>query len=152
MEKHRISDLIRLFNDEFLASHNTVLVRGGDEPIYLPADAEHPRHRIVFARGFYASALHEIAHWCIAGPRRRLLVDYGYWYRPDGRTAEEQAEFERVEARPQALEWAFSIVADFRFHVSADNLSGAPVDLDGFRRRVHSELCRYAERDRKSVV
>src|SRR5690606_23954885 len=129
MEKHRISDLIRLFNDEFLASHNTVLVRGGDEPIYLPADAEHPRHRIVFARGFYASALHEIAHWCIAGPRRRLLVDYGYWYRPDGRTAEEQAEFERVEARPQALEWAFSIVADFRFHVSADNLSGAPVDL-----------------------
>ena len=146
MEKHRISDLIRLFNDEFLASHNTVLVRGGDEPIYLPDDAEHPRHRIVFARGFYASALHEIAHWCIAGPRRRLLVDYGYWYRPDGRTAEEQAEFERVEARPQALEWAFSIVADFRFHVSADNLSGAPVDLDGFRRRVHSELCRYAER------
>ncbi len=62
MEKHRISDLIRLFNDEFLASHNTVLVRGGDEPIYLPADAEHPRHRIVFARGFYASALHELAH------------------------------------------------------------------------------------------
>src|SRR5690606_41366486 len=87
-----IADLIRLFDDEFRASHNTVLVRGGDEPIYLPADEQHPQHRVIFAHGFYASALHEIAHWCIAGPERRLLVDYGYWYRPDGRTEAEQAE------------------------------------------------------------
>ena len=69
-------------------------------PIYLPADAAHPRHRIIFARGFYASALHEpeIAHWCIAGEQRRLLelitTDYGYWYEPDGRDAITQAAFE----------------------------------------------------------
>lgn len=143
MPEHDIADLIRLFDDEFRASHNTVLVRGGDEPIYLPADEQHPQHRVIFAHGFYASALHEIAHWCIAGPERRLLVDYGYWYRPDGRTEAEQAEFERVEARPQALEWAFSLAAGFRFNVSADNLSGAPVDLAAFRRRVYAELCRY---------
>ncbi len=143
MPEHDIADLIRLFDDEFRASHNTVLVRGGDEPIYLPADEQHPQHRVIFAHGFYASALHEIAHWCIAGPERRLLVDYGYWYRPDGRTEAEQAEFERVEARPQALEWAFSLAAGFRFNVSADNLSGAPVDLAAFRRRVYGELCRY---------
>lgn len=143
--RHAIEDLIALFDDEFRLSDKTVLVRGGDEPIYLPADAEHPHHRVVFAHGFYASALHEIAHWCIAGAERRLLVDYGYWYRPDGRSAEEQVEFERVEARPQALEWAFSIAADFPFNVSADNLSGIPVDLSAFRARVHAELCRYAE-------
>lgn len=143
--QHDIHDLIRLFNAEFQVSDNTILVRGDDEPIYLPADAEYPQHRIIFAHGFYASALHEIAHWCIAGAERRLLVDYGYWYRPDGRSAQEQVEFERVEARPQALEWAFSIAAGFTFNVSADNLSGIPVDLAAFRARVHTELCRLVE-------
>lgn len=145
MSRHQITDLIRLFNDEFLSSHNTILVRGEDEPIYLPADAEHSQHRIIFAHGYFASALHEVAHWCIAGLERRLQVDYGYWYRPDGRTAAEQVEFERVEARPQALEWAFAIAANFRFNVSADNLSGIPVDRDGFRQRVHAELCRFVD-------
>lgn len=139
---HDPEDLIRLFDAEFLASDNTRLVRGGDEPIYLPADRDHPRHRIVFAHGFFASALHEIAHWCIAGPERRLRVDYGYWYAPDGRGAEQQALFEALEARPQALEWGFCLAAGFRFNVSADNLSGIPVDRDGFRRRVHAELAR----------
>jgi elongation factor P hydroxylase len=142
--QHAIGDLVDLFDDEFRLSDNTVLIRGGAEPIYLPADAEHPHHRVIFAHGFYASALHEIAHWCIAGAERRLLVDYGYWYRPVGRSEEEQVEFERVEARPQALEWAFSIAAGFPFNVSADNLSGIPVDLSAFRTRVHAELCRYA--------
>lgn len=142
MPEHRIEDLIGLFDDEFRDSESTILVPGDAEPIYLPADAEHPHHRVVFAHGFYASALHEIAHWCIAGPARRLLVDYGYWYRPDGRTASEQAEFERVEARPQAIEWAFALAAGFKFNVSADNLSVEPVDLAAFRRRVYDELCR----------
>ncbi|GAM69307.1 transporting ATPase [Vibrio sp. JCM 19236] len=26
--------------------------------------------------------MHEIAHWCVAGPKRRLLEDFGYWYEP----------------------------------------------------------------------
>ncbi len=84
---HEYQDLIAIFNDTFLETFNTKLELGGDEPIYLPADQEHPHHRIIFARGFYASALHEIAHWCVAGPERRLLEDFGYWYEPDGRTA-----------------------------------------------------------------
>lgn len=135
-------DLIRLFDRTFADSENTVLVRGGDAPLYLPADRGHPRHRILFAHGFYASALHEIAHWTIAGPARRRRVDYGYWYRGDGRSAAGQAAFETVELRPQAIEWAFSLVAGRRFRVSVDNLSGAPVDRHAFRRRVHRELCR----------
>ena len=110
--------------------------------MYLPADADHPCHRVVFAHGFYASALHEIAHWCIAGAARRRLVDYGYWYRPDGRNVEEQAAFERVETRPQAIEWALAIAAGFPFQVSVDNLSGLAVDRPAFQRRVYVELCR----------
>ena len=77
---HQYQDIIKIFNDTFFASFNTKLELGGDEPIYLPADAGTPHHRIIFARGFYASALHEIAHWCVAGPKRRLLEDFGYWY------------------------------------------------------------------------
>ena|SRR5690625_4569314 len=142
--EHDPDELIRLFNTTF-ASENTVLVRGGEEPIYLPATDEVPYHRILFAHGFFASALHEVAHWCIAGAARRQLVDYGYWYCPDGRDEEEQAAFERVEAKPQALEWAFSLAARFRFHVSVDNLSGIPVDRAAFQRRVQAELQRYID-------
>ncbi len=36
---------------------------------------------------FFASALHEISHWCVAGKARREQVDFGYWYCPDGRDA-----------------------------------------------------------------
>ena len=141
---HDPTDLIRLFNETFEQSEGVHLVRGDDEPVYLPADEHHRFHRVVFAHGFFASALHEIAHWCIAGPARRLLIDYGYWYKPDGRDRREQVEFEKVEARPQAIEWAFSIAAGSPFRVSVDNLSGEPVDQEGFRRRVHDQLLRYA--------
>lgn len=139
--EHDPADLIRLFDATF-ADENTVLIRGDDEPVYLPADAHCPRHRVVFAHGFYASALHEIAHWCIAGRQRRQLLDYGYWYEPDGRDAEQQAAFERVEVRPQAVEWGLCLAAGFRFQVSVDNLSGLAVDREGFQRRVYEELRR----------
>ncbi|HYW03349.1 MAG TPA: elongation factor P hydroxylase [Gammaproteobacteria bacterium] len=141
--RHDPDELIRLFDRTFADSENTVLVRGGEEPLYLPADGAHSRHRILFAHGFFASALHEIAHWTIAGAARRKRVDYGYWYRGDGRTASEQADFESVELRPQAIEWAFSLAARCRFRVSVDNLSGAPVDRQAFRARVHRELRRF---------
>lgn len=138
---HHYQDLITLFNDTFLEPFNTKLELGGDEPIYLPADEEQPHHRIIFARGFYASALHEISHWCVAGPERRLLEDFGYWYEPDGRTAEVQAEFEKVEVRPQAYEWILSKSAGFPFTVSCDNLHGDfEPDRLGFMRKVHNEV------------
>lgn len=123
MNEPCVDELIVLFNQLFQSSLNTILVRGDDEPVYLPADQENPHHRIIFAHGFYASALHEVAHWCVAGPERRKLEDFGYWYKPDGRSAEEQAEFEKVEVRPQAFEWLMSQAAGHRFHFSADNLS-----------------------------
>lgn len=66
---HHYEQLIEIFNSCFADDFNTRLIKGDDEPIYLPADAEVPYNRIVFAHGFYASAIHEISHWCIAGKR-----------------------------------------------------------------------------------
>ncbi|CAH0525266.1 elongation factor P hydroxylase [Vibrio hippocampi] len=138
---HQIQDLISIFNQTFFSQYNTKLVRGDDEPIYLPADSDYDYHRIIFARGFYASALHEIAHWCVAGPERRLLEDFGYWYHPDGRSEQVQAEFEQVEIRPQAYEWILSMSAGFGFTVSCDNLNGnfEPDRLD-FMQKVQQEV------------
>ena len=119
-----------LFNDCFYETYNTKLVKGEDEPIYLPAGvgegkiAPQPYAQIVFAHGFYASAMHEIAHWCLAGAQRREQLDYGYWYCPDGRTAAQQSQFQAVEIKPQAIEWGLAAAANFPFQVSCDNLSG----------------------------
>ncbi|MFS1881238.1 elongation factor P hydroxylase [Vibrio splendidus] len=138
---HQYPDIIDIFNQTFFESFNTKLELGADEPIYLPADGEVSHHRIVFARGFYASALHEIAHWCVAGPERRLLEDFGYWYEPDGRTESVQAEFEKVEIRPQAYEWIIATSAGFPFNVSCDNLHGNfEPDRLAFMNKVHSEV------------
>ena len=143
---HSNDDLIAIFNRCFLSDFNTELVLGGDEPIYLPADEAHPHHRVIFARGYFASALHEIAHWCIAGPARRLLEDYGYWYEPDGRTEHVQAEFEKVEIKPQAVEWILAASCGFRFQVSCDNLNGDhEPDRISFTNRVHDQVMQYLE-------
>jgi len=82
----------------------------------------------------------ELAHWCVAGEQRRLLPDYGYWYKPDGRTAEEQAEFERVEITPQAYEWLLTVASGRHFNFSADNLGGGFGPSDRFRQQVHARV------------
>lgn len=141
---HSPNELITLFDDLFREKYRTILVRGGEEPEYLPANTEHGLAQIVFAHGYYASALHEISHWCIAGEYRRTLHDYGYWYCPDGRTPEQQRAFEQVEIKPQALEWLFSIAAGTRFHISVDNLSGnGAADEQQFRDNVRAQAWRY---------
>lgn len=148
---HRLEDVIALFDGLFQPSYGTRLIRGGEEPLYLPADDTTPFHRVIFAHGFYASALHEISHWCIAGARRRQWEDYGYWYLPDGRDAAEQQDFEGVEVAPQALELLFSRACGRHFNVSVDNLGGeVEVDRDAFRARVEARAARY-ERERLSV-
>ena len=142
---HRCEDLIQLFDQTFSESENTRLIKGTDEPVYLPADDITPYHRVVFAHGFYASALHEIAHWCIAGKKRRQLEDYGYWYCPDGRDAAQQAEFEKVEIKPQAVEWALSLACGKAFQVSTDNLNGAEPDRHTFTENVRQQLATYMQ-------
>lgn len=141
---HDYNDLIRLFNDLFRDTETTVLVAGKDEPLYLPRDGSCPWDRVIFAHGFFASALHEISHWCIAGRERRKKVDFGYWYQPDGRTAEQQRRFEQVEVKPQALEWIFSVSARSRFNLSLDNLSGSDSgDIEQFRTHLREQVRRF---------
>ncbi len=115
------AELEQVFLDCFHAEYRTRLVGGAEEPLYQPASAE--RDAVIYYReDFAASALHEVAHWCIAGAERRNLEDYGYWYAPDGRDALQQREFELVEVLPQALEWHFALAAGVPFTVSVDNL------------------------------
>lgn len=140
-EMEQVDWLILHFNHWF--SHlNVNLVKGDFEPEYFPATVTQPA-RIQFAHGFFNSALHEISHWCIAGEQRRLLPDLGYWYAPDGRTQEQQALFEQVEIKPQAIEWLFAQAFGRKFRVSLDNLTGEGGDGRTFKDNVFAQVQRY---------
>ncbi len=115
------SAIERVFASLFATRHRTLLVGGGDEPLYEPPTTDAPG-RITYRADYAASALHEVAHWCVAGTHRRTLLDFGYWYTPDGRTPEQQAAFEKVEVAPQALESLFADAAGVLFVPSADNV------------------------------
>ncbi len=145
-DRHSGDDLIAIFNRLFAQSHNTTLEKGGDEPLYLPAGPQSGCHRLVFKHDYFASALHEIAHWCIAGAKRREQIDYGYWYAPDGRTKQQQHEFELVEVKPQALEWIFATAARYKFSVSSDNLAAGAASNHAFELAVYRQVLRYCER------
>jgi elongation factor P hydroxylase len=142
---HHYQDLITIFNGCFTAEYNTRLVKGDDEPLYLPATEGQPYHALFFAHGFFSSALHECAHWLIAGAKRRELVDFGYWYAPDGRTAEQQALFQTVEVKPQAIEWILSEATGYPFRVSVDNLDGEAFETERFKQAVYEQVIKYNE-------
>lgn len=142
---HQYQDLIQIFNECFFEKYNTLLVKGLDEPIYLPAEENRPHNELHFAYGFFASALHESSHWLIAGEQRRKLVDFGYWYAPDGRSAEQQELFQNVEVKPQALEWILSKAAGFPFRVSIDNLNGPDTNSDEFKKAVYEQVKTYCK-------
>ena len=143
---HHYQDLINLFQQIFYNEYNTCLVKGGDEPLYSPADENSTYHQIIFAHGYYASALHEISHWCQAGKERRLLEDFGYWYNPDGRDEQQQTEFELVEVIPQAIEWGFNVAAQKKFHTSADNLNGHQSDSALFKAKVYQQVLGFIDK------
>lgn len=140
---HDCDVLVTLFNRSLGATYATRLVKGGDEPEYIPAASDNDLHQIVFTQDYFSSALHELAHWCVAGERRRLQHDYGYWYAPDGRTEQQQADFERVEVKPQALEWLFSMACGIRFRVSADNLESGLGASETFKAAIVQQVHRY---------
>jgi len=137
--------LAALFNRTFYQRYNTQLVGGGHEPEYIPVGEKVNYHRIIFTRDYVASALHEIAHWCIAGKLRREQHDYGYWYIPDGRSASEQANFEKVEAKSQALEWIFTQAAGCRFSISIDNLDNTESLYAGPSERFKNNIANNAK-------
>jgi elongation factor P hydroxylase len=109
--------------------YDAVLEGGGEEPLYLPPRRGKPA-RIRYTRDYAQSALHELAHWCIAGATRRSLVDYGYWYQPPPRGPEARGRFLAVESRVQGLELLLARVACVRFHVSLDDPGTDPGDFE----------------------
>jgi len=140
-----VQHLAEAFNRHF-KQHSTQLMPGATEPFYQAAKSPDEAAIIFSSHDYFSSALHEIAHWCIAGVERRQIDDYGYWYEPDGRSPEQQIAFFKVEVKPQALEWAFSLAAGIPFRLSIDNLDGgakASKQADAFRDDVYRQLGRY---------
>lgn len=116
-----LTDWLMALFDELYQPHTT-LVHSDGEPEYFAPTADQPA-KIAFAHGFFASALHEMSHWCVAGKARRQLDDFGYWYCPDGRDEQTQALFEQVEIKPQAIECLLNLALGRYFYVSQDNLN-----------------------------
>jgi elongation factor P hydroxylase len=117
------------------------LIGGAEEPFYEPGTTDGPA-RIRYTRDYAASALHELAHWCIAGTARRRMPDYGYWYQPPPRTAAQQAAFLRVEAPVQALEARLAAACGLTFSVSMDDLKGSTAAFEALRAEVAGHLSR----------
>ncbi len=136
--------LMDCFHQLFAKSENTRLQMGANEPFYKAAKADQPAI-IYFREDFFASALHEIAHWTIAGKERRQKDDFGYWYEADGRNLEQQKQFEKVEVKPQAIEWLFSLACNQPFHFSADNLSLANEASECFKKAVRDQAFQYLQ-------
>lgn len=136
------NDIVEVFNSTFEKNHHTILRGGAAEPYY---QVQEDQAVIYFREDFRASALHEVAHWCLAGAARRRQNDYGYWYEGQ-RDAAAQQRFEAVEARPQALEWMFSRVLNIPFRASADNLALPGHDTLPFRRSIQAAAVTMLER------
>ena len=135
--------LIRLFNETFKESHFTELEGGAIEPYYQPGTP----NRVVFRSDYIRSALHEVAHWSLAGANRRTVADYGYWYTPSERGPASQRAFFLVEARPQAIEWLFCDAWQLSFFPSLDNFSPElkGSDLSRFKKRIVIWRHRYMQ-------
>lgn len=142
-----VNKVIDIFNTEFKNTYNTILVSGGEEPIYLPSGSKNEYNQIIFREYIISSALHEIAHWCLAGKERRKQKDYGYWYNPDNRSINEQILFYNVEVKPQALEWAFSKMINIPFNISLDcfgnDLELIKKETENFKKAVNRQLKEY---------
>lgn len=153
--------LERLFEQCFGEAFNTQLRGGAQEPFYqaATADGEHRRGTesatIFYRADYFRSAMHEVAHWCVAGAQRRQQDDYGYWYAPDGRSAEQQQAFEQLEVLPQAWELIFCAAANHPFGVSIDNLDGGAANMAEFQQAVSAKaeaLLRDAPRSHRGML
>ena len=136
MNEMAAARIAAVFNRQFANSYRTVMVGGNVEPLYLPGRGIEPA-LVAYTRDYPASALHEAAHWCLAGPSRRQRRDYGYWYVPGPRSPEQRHAFFAAELDVQALEAEFARVAGVKFVVSADDFDAPAHELDAFVLRVY---------------
>ena len=128
-------DIAAIFNATLGASHKTVLLGGGDEPVYFPS-VEGRESVILYTRDYVRSVLHELAHWSLAGEKGRSLLDYGCKYNPPPRTLREQQGFFLAELKVQALEKRYCDILDIDFCVSSDAFG---IDCTHFAIEVESQ-------------
>ena len=81
-QQHHYQQLIDLFDSCFAEEFNTRLIKGDDEPIYLPADDETPYHRIVFAHGFFARVMTLLEQGIPERPARFIRALQHYYQTP----------------------------------------------------------------------
>ncbi len=136
-----------IFEQTFGPTHHIQLIGGAEEPLYLPREcvSGHSWNKLIYTLDYPASALHEIAHWCLASDTQLRLKDWGHWYVPDGRTAEQQSIFQRAEVRVQAVEWMLSISAGRPFRESSDNLNGEMPDDCYFRNQIYQQVLNFCQ-------
>jgi len=120
-----LSRLEACFNEGVGELYATRLQGGAPEPYYEAFNKAMGCSVIWYRDDYVRSALHELAHWSVAGQERRKQDDYGYWYAPDGRTESQQEAFFKVERLPQAVERWFCESLGVPFAVSLDNLDGS---------------------------
>lgn len=144
-DETRLCQLTTCFDELLGQKFDTQLISGGLEPIYLPKSIKRAKAHIVFSHDYFSSALHELAHWCVAGAQRREQEDYGYWYAPDGRSTQQQQLFERVEVKPQAIEWLLSRACGVKFSVSADNLTADAQPSNSFKANILAQVHAYCQ-------
>jgi elongation factor P hydroxylase len=143
LKNFQCESLMVIFREVFADGYATRLIKGGSEPEYIPATKKGGEHHIIFTHDYFSSALHEVAHWCVAGEQRRLQHDYGYWYAPDGRDEKQQIAFEQVEVKPQAVEWLFSRACGIPFRISVDNLAAGMAASEGFKAAIVQQVHNY---------
>jgi elongation factor P hydroxylase len=131
----KLQEIITIFDNLFEKSERVVLRGGYEEPFYK-APSEDECGEIRFTKDYISSALHEVAHWCVAGTKRRKIDDFDYWYTPDGRNEKQQKVFFQVEVMPQAYELCLSLAAEVNFNISADNLGGINFPIESFKNNV----------------
>lgn len=138
-------DWLDALNDTVLYRYRTRIVGGFAEPFYKAA-TDDAFAEIRYTHDYQRSALHELAHWCVAGEQRRGQDDYGYWYAPDGRDNTQQQLFFQVEVRPQAIEKHFCSALGVPFAVSVDNLGSPDVaGVSEFSTAVDERFTHYSE-------
>ncbi len=131
--------IARCFNETFALAHRCVLVGGAPEPLYIPSPGGPHRAVLRYRQDFAASALHESAHWCIAGAERRRQLDFGYWYRPPPRSRAQQDRFIAVEAPVQALERRFAEALGLEFKPSIDDVDATDSStIERFREAIET--------------
>jgi elongation factor P hydroxylase len=137
--------ITRIFNQCFAGSYNTRIVGGADEPLYLPLGLS-GQAELHFREDFAASALHEAAHWCIAGAKRRGQRDFGYLYIAPPRSPSQQCRFFAGEVQAQALESVFATACNVQFVLSTDQFGPTAVDCGYFARRVATTRLAFSRR------